>query len=395
MNRLFNQISIVSRLFQKKLFINCILIVLLCMCVLFTNHALCEIRSINSNYDIITSINHKNTILYMVSADLKVSQNNSHLDISELEGLQSIGMMNYSSVKSGSEISNMYIYNKALIEHINIPLSKGEWNATVKKIGNTLYYPIIISKETWSLKYNSKTQLQLKSGDNLNVYVSGVLNKNQKFVNLSAATNAANADHLVKDCRNDAISFFAVQEFFPEKIRDGSFGGSSMFFFFDDISTNTDNLNYQVLRNQGYAYTLETLNENSLYQLRQGYTFYLPLLICLIMLSIIGSISFTVLSVKNNQEYYSCFLLCGGTKRDCLHLSILNSLWIVVLSLIITIAFTSILIAVKEFAGWHKISMINIISSAAIYLSFIAISVFMNNTLLKDKTVSQLLKKEV
>ena len=168
-----------------------------------------------------------------------------------------------------------------------------------------------------------------------------------------------------------------------------------MFFFFDDISTNTDNLNYQVLRNQGYAYTLETLNENSLYQLRQGYTFYLPLLICLIMLSIIGSISFTVLSVKNNQEYYSCFLLCGGTKRDCLHLSILNSLWIVVLSLIITIVFTSILIAVKEFAGWHKISMINIISSAAIYLSFLAMSVFMNNTLLKDKTVSQLLKKEV
>ena len=394
MNRFFALASITFNHFIKKILINIILIFLLCTCVLYSNFAICEIKSIAKNYDIVTSINHKNTLLYMVSTSLTMAKDEYVLDVSELQGLQSVGYMRYSSIKEDTQNCKLYIYSKAVVQHVEIPLSKGTWDASVKMDGDAVYYPIVISQETSRLNYNDTTVIQLNSGERLKVYVCGVLDDDQKYINLSMATNAVNADHLVKDCTPQSVSYFAIEELYPAALKEGSHVGSAKFFFFDDTSSNVMNENYRILRNQGYTYTMDTLINNSQEQLKQGYTFYLPLLICLIILSVIGSISFTVLAIKDNQVYYSCFLLCGAQKGDCKNLSILNTLWIAALSLVTTIFLTSAFIRMGVFAGWYKLSIINVLASFMIYALFWGISVVITKVLFKNKTITQLLKIE-
>ena len=393
MNRFFSQISMAFNLLIRHFFVNLILIVLLCISVLFSNFAIIEVKSIPDNYDIVFSLPSHTTVLYMVSYDVTKYKGNNFLDLSEINSFYSVGKVRYGPVNDNSR---MYFYSKALIDNLAIPLSEGNWNCSVKTIRGTNYYPIIISKETSQYQYGKTAVIRFQNGTYINVYVCGVLSSSQKFVNLTMSTNSANSDHLIKECNPDTVTFFGIDELYPNFAKDITYECDTRFIFFEDnITSEQFNRNYNIIKNQGYAYTYEQLLNNSQYHIKQGYTYYIPLLICLLLLCTIGIVSFTVLSIKNNQYYYSCFLLCGGRKKDCVNLSLINVLLIILISFLITFFITNLLVQTGALSGWYKITLLNVVCTLIIYLFNLFVSWVITKLALKNKTVLQLLKVEV
>ena len=210
------------------------------------------------------------------------------------------------------------------------------------------------------------------------------------------STNSANSDHLIKECNPDTVTFFGIDELYPNFAKDITYECDTRFIFFEDnITSEQFNRNYNIIKNQGYAYTYEQLLNNSQYHIKQGYTYYIPLLICLLLLCTIGIVSFTVLSIKNNQYYYSCFLLCGGRKKDCVNLSLINVLLIILISFLITFFITNLLVQTGALSGWYKITLLNVVCTLIIYLFNLFVSWVITKLALKNKTVLQLLKVEV
>ena len=119
-----------------------------------------------------------------------------------------------------------------------------------------------------------------------------------------------------------------------------------------------------------------------------------PLVLCLALLSIVGVISFTVLSVKNNTVYYSCFLLCGGTRRDCIRLSVFNLCWIALFGLLITLFVTGLFINAGVFDGWYQVTAANVCISLGLGACVPLLGWLVTVLLFKNKTNLQLLKAE-
>lgn len=383
-SRLFSQSGIAFRLLIKNLFINLVLCLLVFVCVLSCNYAWYQAREIGENYRIIASLKHEKTLLCM----------GYDLDFSGLEIPHTEGGMRRAIV---SDQLRVYFYAKALPEHITIPLSKGSWQSEPQTVGETVYYPMVVSRETSPYKMGSRHRIQLLNGTTVHIYICGVLNREQRFVNLSAVTNAVNADYLVGECDRNTVSLFGIEELYPSEVTHGMYVSETgpKFVFFDENLSEEDYMEcYRYCRDQGFVYTYDALMEACREQLRQGYTFFLPLVLCLALLSIVGVISFTVLSVKNNTVYYSCFLLCGGTRRDCIRLSVFNLCWIALFGLLITLFVTGLFINAGVFDGWYQVTAANVCISLGLGACVPLLGWLVTVLLFKNKTNLQLLKAE-
>lgn len=383
-SRLFSQSGIAFRLLIKNLFINLVLCLLVFVCVLSCNYAWYQAREIGENYRIIASLKHEKTLLCM----------GYDLDFSGLEIPHSEGGMRRAIV---SDQLRVYFYAKALPEHITIPLSKGSWQSEPQTVGETVYYPMVVSRETSPYKMGSRHQIQLLNGTTVHIYICGVLNREQRYMQLRAVTNHVNADVFIKKCDDNSVSFFGIEELYPSEVTHGKYVEDTgpKFVFFDENLSEEDYMEcYRYCRDQGFVYTYDALMEACREQLRQGYTFFLPLVLCLALLSIVGVISFTVLSVKNNTVYYSCFLLCGGTRRDCIRLSVFNLCWIALFGLLITLFVTGLFINAGVFDGWHQVTAANVCISLGLGACVPLLGWLVTVLLFKNKTNIQLLKAE-
>ena len=361
-----------------------ILVVMISISVLASNYALYEAETIRSSYDMVKTLKNEKMVLYMGRG----------LDESRLNVPHSVATMRYGFFTTHERV---HFYSRTIVENFDIPLSKGAWETEPKKVGNTLYYPIVINRETSDYKLGKTANMQMQNGTLVNIYICGVLGKDQKYIDLSMGTNVPNANHLVKTCMRDDVFFFGINETYPQNVTRGWLMNecSSRLVFFDQSITDAEyEENYRLCQNQGWSFTYDTLMANSHENLMYGYTVYLPLVLCLILLSIVGVVCFTVLSVKNNHSYYSCFLLCGGTKRDCTHLSLFHLTWVVVISILAVLVVAQLLVNSGNLDGWYELSIVNVLASLALYGFVLAVGFVVTRLLFRNKTVTQLLKED-
>ena len=383
-SKMFSQSSMAFQLLIKNFFINLVLCLLVFVCVLSCNYAWYQAMEIDGNYRIVASLKHQKTLLFMGRG----------LNLSDLQVPYQIGGMRYGYL---SDERMLYFYNDALTEYIDIPLSKGSWQSEPQTVGETIYYPMVVSRETSPYKMGSRHQIQLLNGTTVHIYICGVLNREQRYMQLRAVTNHVNADVFIKKCDDNSVSFFGIEELYPSEVTHGMYVSETgpKFVFFDENLSEEDYMEcYRYCRDQGFVYTYDALMEACREQLRQGYTFFLPLVLCLALLSIVGVISFTVLSVKNNTVYYSCFLLCGGTRSDCIRLSVFNLCWIALFGLLITLFVTGLFINAGVFDGWYQVTAANVCISLGLGACVPLLGWLVTVLLFKNKTNIQLLKAE-
>ena len=250
-SRLFSQSGIAFRLLIKNLFINLVLCLLVFVCVLSCNYAWYQAMEIDGNYRIVASLKHQKTLLFMGRG----------LNLSDLQVPYQIGGMRYGYL---SDERMLYFYNDALTEYIDIPLSKGSWQSEPQTVGETVYYPMVVSRETSPYKMGSRHQIQLLNGTTVHIYICGVLNREQRYMQLRAVTNHVNADVFIKKCDDNSVSFFGIEELYPSEVTHGMYVSETgpKFVFFDENLSEEDYMEcYRYCRDQGFVYTYDALME--------------------------------------------------------------------------------------------------------------------------------------
>ena len=393
---------------MKRIGINLLLAVQICMCIIALNYSFIEINQLGDNIDIIESIENKNTIFVMVPREVRMAKKENAVNLNVINTNYELGEASKVSIMTNYGNASLFLYSDALISNMNIPLSKGNWDSSVRHYNGGVYYTLIINSEKIVYKFGGGKQfildnyllylLYLKYNQHLNnqtigVYIAGVLADDQKYISLSTSTNSMLADHLIGQCNKKENVFFCNKLVMPEYIQNNEFEYYNKIIFMDNnLDIQQFDETVKQLKNQAYIETLEDLLYNSNANIRMYQGYYGPLCICLCIVSVVGLLSYSMLLSNRNRKYYSNVLLCGGTKRDCVILSFFNVLFINLLSLIMLIIICNFFV-LKGVYTFESIKLLNIAITTVVLLLNTVMSYVMVLITTQSKSLVQLVNK--
>ncbi len=385
MKHFASRMSMALDLLIKSFFVNLILICLLCVTLIVSNVTFSEFCDTYDNYQMIQGVKNKKMLVYM----------GDKLSMPKQTAPYQTGHQKQVFFNNGQDL---FLYSEALVQSFDIPLAKGSWQCEVLGEGKHAYYPVIITHETSLYRYGSKHEITLQNREAVNVYIAGVLAPQQKYIDLSARSNVAGSEQMVSTVMEWEQFFFAVEErFSQEALQKGMVRTlkTRLLFFEDGVSDAEIQNVYVLLKNQGWTFSYSEIMQNSQAVFAESITFYLPLLLCLTLLCVVSVLGFSVLSVKNNSVYYSCFLLCGGTRRDCARLTLDNTLLISLFAVLLAFFVNWLLEAIGALNGTGYFGLGNLLLSMGIIAVLFAVEWLATRLLIYRRTVCSLLKSEM
>lgn len=393
MQKLYSIIKLSYSIFLKRIGINLLLAVQICMCIIALNYSFIEINQLGDNIDIIESIENKNTIFVMVPREVRMAKKENAVNLNVINTNYELGEASKVSIMTNYGNASLFLYSDALISNMNIPLSKGNWDSSVRHYNGGVYYPLIINSEKNGYKFGDFFVIGILNNQTIGVYIAGVLADDQKYISLSTSTNSMLADHLIGQCNKKENVFFCNKLVMPEYIQNNEFEYYNKIIFMDNnLDIQQFDETVKQLKNQAYIETLEDLLYNSNANIRMYQGYYGPLCVCLCIVSVVGLLSYSMLLSNRNRKYYSNVLLCGGTKRDCVILSFFNVLFINLLSLIMLIIICNFFV-LKGVYTFESIKLLNIAITTVVLLLNTVMSYVMVLITTQSKSLVQLVNK--
>lgn len=365
MKRLFTFFHYGFELFCRRFWINLLLIIELVIAIVAINLSVSTVEGLYTDLNMINSLDN-NTIFVMPTRDLVNSKPGEYLDLSEIRGEYSVGKQYYSSLNAPFEHSGVIMYNDEFITNVSIPLLKGSWKAPTIIENGIEYYPIIISNES-EIKYGETFEATTDTTP-IYCYVAGVLGNQQRYIKLSATSNVASTQQLVGNCK-DQFVLFCNTEYFPLELFGYKSECTNKILFFDSVTTQEQESNILNLRNQAFVFSVEEIIENSMESIKSNVSYYIPLVASILLVSIMGLLSFSLFSICKNEVFYNTVKMCGAKRRDCVFIGVANYICILVFSLAIILT----VYAIAHFSGVMLrenilISRWNVLTTAVIYV---------------------------
>ena len=302
-------------LFAKHLFINILLILELIISIVAINLTVAKIQGLYIDVDIIETASD-DTLFIMQGSRHTASGEERVIDLSDIKGSFSVGEEKMMSLRTPFETNgNITIYNKAILENVEIPLKKGSWFASVIEENGKNYYPVIINDEE-SVRYGDRFEALTDTKEVLYCYVAGVLDNNGRYFKLSAASNIATTQQLI-DKSPDELKLFCNAEHFPVEKASYTHTYRGRALFFESVTEDELAHNIQVLKNQAFTFTKNDIISNSMETIDTNVRYYVPLCVGLLIISVLGLFSFAFLSLYKNSNFYKTAILCGARRSDC------------------------------------------------------------------------------
>jgi hypothetical protein len=164
----------------------------------------------------------------------------------------------------------------------------------------------------------------------------------------------------------------------------------------DDESDEQIEADKQKILQYGYANTvsLEEMKSNSRDYIMEKANMFIPIIIILILLVIISVISSSSLVARKNLNNYAVYYVCGLQWKNCLLVSLFNSLITIIFSTVIAILFL-ISIPYTSFADNIRIIWSNyiVISFIALIVIQLFISMLMPTIIIGKNTPKQILTR--
>ena len=368
MKRLFTFIHYGFELFCRRFWINLLLVIELVVSIVAMNLSVSTIEGLYTDLNMIKSLD-SNTVFVMPTRDLLNSKPNRRLDLSEIRGEYSIGEQYYSSIPVDNNRASMYrilMYNDEIISNISIPLLKGNWKSPTIIENGIKYYPVITSNE--SIVKFGETFKTVTDSEPVYCYVAGVLGNQQRYVNLSYASNISSTQQLIGNCKDELI-FFCNTEYFPLELFSYKSECTNKILFFDDVTAKEQESNILALRNQGFVFSVDEIVANSMESIKTNVGYYVPLVASIFLVSIMGLFSFSLFSICKNMGFYKTAKLCGASRKDCVAIGVANYIWLLIFSMGIIIT----VYAIALFSGFMlkegiTISKWNLLTTVFIYV---------------------------
>ena len=383
-------------LFTKRLLINILLIIQLVISLVAINFSVARVQALGFGLNVVKQIPMEKYLCVMPIPEIKAIKGDDYFDFTRLEGEHYLGESYTVMLRCLSKSIKSLVYDDVLLENLSVPLKKGEWRAPVITEHGTNVYPVVISQEDKSIKYGDRLEVSSTNGNIFQVYVSGVLNTSQRYLNLSKSGNAATSDYFFKkvDRQIDGLMFFFDKEMYPQELYELLHKQPTRFIFFDEMNSDQFLSNAAVLSEQGYTYTPQELMMNSDDEYQENLRYYLPFCICIFAISLIGIVSFTALNMLQNAHYFSILYLCGSRTKYSSYIC-LGYVGIVCLATLIISFFVYTLGNLSGIMNQMDLyfTNTNILITGAILLLVVAVSMIIPIVMMKRFSVTEYIRK--
>ncbi len=352
------------QLFYKHFFANSLLIFEVIVTVLAINFSISTIQGLYIDLNFIKNAN-ENTLFVMPSGDL-TNNEEAYLDYSNIVGEYTVGEQYSVHMETPFETNATFVYNGSLLDNVFIPLSVGAWTSEPIDENGDMYYPVIVNN-TQQIAFGERFEAR-SDKKKVKCYVAGVLDTNQRFVNLNSTSSAASTQQLVRESKNETL-IFLNSDHFPLDCFDYRYTSNNKLLFFEEMNDAQKKHNKDVLRKQGFVFELSEIINNSEKGINEKARYYIPLSLGILIVSITGLLSFSLISFHKNKPFFNTVVLFGARKKDCIYISFVNCLLITACSLVV-IFFVNVTNQQNEFLSLVNIelSKLNIIVTVLVYL---------------------------
>lgn len=300
----------------------------------------------------------------------------------------------------GDEEVSFASYDDEFIEMYEPEIESGKWFDLNVNEGSAV--PIVVSQNPYGFKVGDKIQINIFSDNNddiLETEVVGILKEGTKVIGFS------NSESGQYDCRNAFVNynygieqvplFILRQKDLENKPIMVQMNGPAFITYSSDTADEVIESNNEIIRKMGILNItpLDEMKSNSMdYIFSQIYTL-LPILICILILTLVGAVSVSALSAKRQLKNYAIYYICGLKWRQCASINFFSALISISLSFILSI----VSVAAIELTGLLKKTVIEfgvwqILSCIVIMIIYIILSVVLPISIIGKNTPNQVLK---
>jgi len=135
------------------------------------------------------------------------------------------------------------------------------------------------------------------------------------------------------------------------------------------------------------------MKKNSLDYIFQQIYILLPILICILILTLVSAISVSALSAKRQLKNYAVYYICGLKWKQCALINFYSSLISVLISFVLSIISIIVIIITDSFGETViELGMWQILSCILIMTIYVLLSVLLPISIIGNNTPNQVLR---
>ena len=312
MKRVITYLHYGYELFIKRLFVHLLLIAELCASVVAVNLAVSMIQGLYTDVNILRSTD-EDTLFVMPSYELSSVIGEDFLADLDIRSEYTVGEAYTASLTTPVSYGKVLLYNDTLLSQVSLPLSKGGWDAPAITEQGRTYYPLVVNNESvWRLGDRFEAEA---SGERIYCYIAGVLGDSNRYLIFSASSSAATTAQIV-DTPSETLELYGNAAHFPLALFTYHRVSDNKLLFLEKATPEDIAHDRSELRKVGFVFTRDEIIENSMDEIENNVRYYLPLCLGVLVVSLIGLLSYVMLSLYKDRDFYKIAMICGARRRD-------------------------------------------------------------------------------
>lgn len=287
-------------------------------------------------------------------------------------------------------------YDDNFAEIYTPELESGKWFNLNREPNDIV--PVVVSQNNYGFNVGDIIPLGL-DGVGFNAEIIGILKDDTKIIDTSLQAHEKidyrNFYRNYKFDREERTTFIMLQKDLIDKPVIMQLNGNVFVTYPDDTPDSQIEANDMIIQSLHSAYTEKTdiIKKNSFEHIFSQIYNLIPIFICIFILTMVGAISTSALSAKQQLRNYAVYYICGLKWKQCAVVNCLSSLICVIISFLISI-FTTIILKTSEILGETVIDvgLWELLGCFAIIIIYVALSIILPINIIGSNTPNQVLK---
>lgn len=282
--------------------------------------------------------------------DVSTAQNlRTEAEIKEMfpETTQIWGVLSYNFLHDDKDIDTL-VYNDEILDNLFIKLDSG----SIDKLNKSDKNYCLISN---GLGYSTGDEIELSNEDSkVTFVVAGVISDDQQILGFTQEQKSYKNDYrdfYLSYNSEICIPIMITSENTMNRLGINCIYNEQAIISFSESDVD-ENALIQKLSDEWAMYrgSCDDLKELSRNYIQEQLFIILPIIICVLLLTIFTSVSSNAINAKRNLRNYAIFYMCGATWKKCMSYCIINSFFVSLVSLF----FSLIILFIGKITFWSE-----------------------------------------
>lgn len=250
------------------------------------------------------------------------------------ETTQVWGVLSYNFLHDDTDVDTL-VYNDEILDNLFIKLDSG----SIDKLNKSDKNYCLISN---GLGYSTGDEIELLNEDNkVTFVVAGVISDNQQILGFTQEQKSYKNDYrdfYLSYNSEMCVPIMITSENIMNRLGIKCIYNEQAIISFSEPNVDENDL-IQKFSDEWAMYrgSCDDLKELSENYIQEQLFIILPIIICILLLTIFTSISSNAINAKRNLRNYGIFYMCGSTWKKCMSYCIINSFFVSLISLILSL----------------------------------------------------------